>query len=375
MSSDPFLASLSSRGQELFIRSFLGLYRNANWDKDGQLAGNRQRPVVSGTVRSAASSLAATMRHHHKQSPFHQQGSANLRPALRALLRAFENTDPAPQRQKAITPKFLRCLFDATGAGAPASPLFDTAPATTADLAIGGFFFAVRSCEYSKAKQPGKTKIINLAGVLFRDNAKRLVKHDNPHLGSLAEYVTITFVEQKCGEKMDCRTQQRTGDLALCPVLRYVSVVQRIRRLIPDCTGDTTINTIKINGKILQIDNTFTRKLFRDTCSNFGGKATFGFDPHEIGNKSLRSGAAMSLFLQHVSGDRIMILGRWASRAFLDYIRPQVLEWTNNMSRTMIQTDNFLDAPNLPARDEPRPTFTPFNGPSTIIMPRFHLYH
>jgi hypothetical protein len=140
----------------------------------------------------------------------------------------------------------------------------------------------------------------------------------------------------------------------------------------------TTINTIRINGKILQIDNAFTRKLFRDTCRNFGGKVNFGFDPHEIGNKSLRSGAAMSLFLQNVSGDRIMILGRWASRAFLDYIRPQVLEWTNNMSRTMIQNESFLDAPNLPTTvqpDEYRPNFTPFNGPSTIIMPRFHLHH
>jgi hypothetical protein len=87
--------------------------------------------------------------------------------------------------------------------------------------------------------------------------------------------------------------------------------------------------------------------LFRATCGNFGGKATFGFDPYEIGNKSLHSGATMSLFLQNESSDRIMILGCWVSRTFLVYIRPQVLKWTNNMSRTMIQTNNFLDAPNL----------------------------
>jgi hypothetical protein len=91
-----------------------------------------------------------------------------------------------------------------------------------------------RSCEYSKAKQPGKTKIVNLDGVLFRDSAKPVVQYGNLRLGSLAEYVTITFVDQKCGEKIDCRTQQRSGDLTLCPVLCYVSVVQRIRRLIPE---------------------------------------------------------------------------------------------------------------------------------------------
>jgi hypothetical protein len=40
-----------------------------------------------------------------------------------------------------------------------------------------------------------------------------------------------------------------------------------------------------------------------------------------------------------------MILGRWSSDAFLVYIRPQVLEWTNNMSCDMIHLDSFFDAP------------------------------
>jgi hypothetical protein len=125
----------------------------------------------------------------------------------------------------------------------------------------------------------------------------------------------------------------------VCPLLPYVSVDQRIKCLVPDCTGTTTINSIWINGKILQIDNPFTQELFRAFC----------FGLHEIGNKSLRPGAAiMSLFLHNVLGDRVMTLGSWASQAFLDYIWPKVLEWTNSMSQTMIQTDSFLDALNCP---------------------------
>jgi hypothetical protein len=51
-----------------------------------------------------------------------------------------------------------------------------------------------------------------------------------------------------------------------------------------------------------------------------------------------------------------MILGRWSSDAFLVYIRPQVLEWTNNMSCDMIHLDSFFDAPHrdLVAPDDPR---------------------
>ena len=39
-----------------------------------------------------------------------------------------------------------------------------------------------------------------------------------------------------------------------------------------------------------------------------GGKHTFGFDPDEIGTKSIRSGAAMSLFLMDHQPHKIMMI-------------------------------------------------------------------
>jgi hypothetical protein len=101
-----------------------------------------------------------------------------------------------------------------------------------------------------------------------------------------------------------------------------------------------------MNSRKLKTDSitsTFTLDLIRKTCGDQGGKTMFGFDPMEIRNKSLRSGAVMSLFLMKHSSDRIMILGRWKSRAFLDYIRPQVIEWTSCLSGDMISFDNFTD--------------------------------
>ena len=52
----------------------------------------------------------------------------------------------------------------------------------------------------------------------------------------------------------------------------------------------------------------------------------------------------MGLFLMNHPVAKIMILGRWSSDAFLDYIRPQVLEWTNQLSTDMIRNDSFFDA-------------------------------
>jgi hypothetical protein len=329
-------------------------------------------------VRSAASSLAAAFRHHIQHSPFHVQGSPNMRPTLRALLRAYDNTDPAPQRQKAITPKLLRYLFQSTGLAT--DNLRDSAPAVMADITIAGFFFAMRSCEYSTTPVPGKTKIIILSGIVFRTESKQLIDPTDPILLVLAQYVTITFVDQKTGKKMDPRTQQRTDHPFLCPVLRYASVIQRIHRLVPHWNPQTQVNTLRVDRKTFHITNTFVRKLLRATCQNFGGKATFGFDPAEIGNKSIRSGAAMALFLQNVSSTRIMLLGRWASEAFLVYIRPQVLEWTNNMSRDMINIDSFFQAdmsqPTTAPANAPRRQANPFNGSLIpITIPRLHLEH
>ena len=66
-----------------------------------------------------------------------------------------------------------------------------------------------------------------------------------------------------------------------------------------------------------------------------------------------------------------MIMGRWKSTAFMDYIRPQVLEWTNIMSRDMIKHDSFIDAATAPQQG---PLASPFSG-YDLIVPRFHLAH
>ena len=51
----------------------------------------------------------------------------------------------------------------------------------------------------------------------------------------------------------------------------------------------------------------------------------------------------MALFLMDHSTDKIMILGRWKSKAFMVYIRPQVLEWTNIMAEDMARAGDFRD--------------------------------
>ena len=68
-----------------------------------------------------------------------------------------------------------------------------------------------------------------------------------------------------------------------------------------------------------------------------------GFSHKEIGNKSIQSGVAMALSLKGHSAEKIMLLGRWKSTCFLDYIRPQVIEWVNLFSLDMISFEHFFE--------------------------------
>jgi hypothetical protein len=85
----------------------------------------------------------------------------------------------------------------------------------------------------------------------------------------------------------------------------------------------------------------------------------------------------MSLFLMNHPVHKIMILGRWSSDAFLVYIRPQVLEWTNNMSRDMINNETFLDATDSRRTkpEDPRTRETPLQANRSFVPNQLQIHH
>jgi hypothetical protein len=262
-------------------------------------------------------------------------------------------------------------------AGVRLNPSHDSAFATIAELAIFGYFFAMRSCENTSTPKPGRTKIVCLLGLIFRDHCKRVISHCHPGL-SIAVYITVVFVSQKNHRKMDKRTQRRTSDPILCPVKRAALLVEHILCRVPNHSTATTINTVQIQGATLTLTGQFLRDRLRATCSTYGGKAEFGFDAHVIGTKSIWSGAAMSLFLMNNSSNRIMLLVRWLSKAFPAYIHPQVLEWMNNMAMDMTQADSFLDVGTFDQANSDTPRIRPdrFHGPdAALVIPRMYLHH
>ena len=188
------------------------------------------------TVLEATGYFATAFWNHLQPSPLHIEGSAQLLPATHSLFKAFENANPAPNQQRAITPKY-------TLAGLAFPESRDTPPAIAADLAIVGLFFAIRSCKNTIATpQPGKTKTVDMLGLTFLDNNKLEIPQDHPGL-ALAVYVTFLFADQKNRDKNARQTQKRTNNPVLCTVRRAASLIKRIRRLVPDFSGSSTFNT------------------------------------------------------------------------------------------------------------------------------------
>lgn len=327
--------------------------------------------MVANTVRQATSLLGSAFRGNFKQSPFHNPNAPNLRPVIRSLMQAYTNADPSTKRQRAITPKLLRGMYSLSGAELPESR--DSHFAITSEIAIVGFFFAMRSCECTSTPTPGRTSIISLQGVVFRNTDNQIVPHNDPSLNQ-SRYVTLTFQNQKNGCKDDKRTHTRSGDPVLCPVLQLASLVQRIYRLVPDSSPATTINTTIAGKRTILLPSTLLLKHLRTSCSLLGGFGTFGYGPTDIGTRSIRSGAAMGLFLMDHSVTKIMLMGRWSSDAFLNYIRPQVLEWTNQLSADMIHHNSYFDATD-PRRDPPDAPRTPSRRSTVSRTLALHLHH
>ena len=376
LGSDPYLDTIPNDKERILLaRGFVLRHRTFDFDPEGRAAAEREKPMVSSTIRDAISSVASAFRQRGRLSPFHLQNGVNdsgsmMHPNVKALLKGFESLDLPPARQKAVTPALLRDLYSL------AQTMTAGGSQHTADLILGAYFFAMRACEFCETERPGKTKKLTLRNVTFRDTNSQLVLNTDPELATKAAFVTICFVDQKNGTKMEKRSQRRSGKRILCPVAAWVSVVQRVIRAFPEESDkeDLPVCAYKMAGHRGEITSSQVIRLLRTTCQVYDGENRYGIAESEIGTRSIRSGAAMALAVQgNASDKKIMMLGRWKSLAFLNYIRPQVLEWAGSASSDMTQVRKFLDIGGRQTTTTMRPTPQP-NNTVAEELPRFHLF-
>jgi ankyrin repeat protein len=117
------------------------------------------------------------------------------------------------------------------------------------------------------------------------------------------------------------------------------------------------------------------------------GEHILGITKEEVGTHSMRSGAAMKMYLGECAVLTIMLIGCWLSNAFLCYIRKQVMEFSQNVAKKMLTCQNFCHIPDIHRRipqDDPRQQNNPNNSETQrnvggnmlcqACLPAFSLY-
>jgi hypothetical protein len=345
--------------KDLFLESFskhqrikiVGAFALALWE--GWFSGPAYDRLVESTISGTVSYVCATFRENGFPNPS-LDDDARTGFLLQRLYRGFKNADPAEKHQKTI----------------PMSVIAEIGRKTISELSIAvsqltslAIFFACRSCEYLKvpAADQCQTTILRLHNIRFFRNGE-LINHDDDEL-EFSDCVSLTFEKQKKDKKMDTVTQIASGDTKLCPVRSAAAIVRRIRGY-NGTTADTPTSAVLINNRITQVTSENVINALRDAVVAIG-EHRLGITKDQIGTHSIRSGAAMAMYLGECAVFTIMLIGRWLSDAFLRYIRKQVMEFSQNVAKKMITYQNFRHIPDIHRRiprDDPRQRNNPNNA-------------
>jgi len=296
--------------------------------RESRFGHGRSRNIKAESVRATLDGVVQAYKLADRADP-RLDADGKFAFVLQRQLRGYSVNDTPDSPQVAITASVLRKFYDLS---------ISLADKALCELFIGAFFFAVRSCKYVKVSGQRKTKILMVKNISFL-KGRRTVPHSDPFL-HLADCISITFENQKRDTKNDTITQHRSSNSLLCPVRIWASIVRRLSSY-PSFSQNMMVNSFLLtDGSIHLFTGTGLLKKLRRAATALGPDV-LGFTSSQIGLHSARSGAAMGMYLTGVPVFMIMLLGRWASDAFLRYIRKQVKEFSSGISEKMIMNENF----------------------------------
>ena len=311
--------------------------------------------MASGSIKSTINNVVASFRREGRPNPT-RDGDGQLAWILSRQYRAYKNFDPKESHEKAIPSCILiRIAQNQTS---------ETTRAIS-QLIIGAFFFACRSCEYLRVTNPAgmRTKQLTLSNIAFFKNGTRLHHIADAQQLHSADSVSITFETQKNDRKFDTVTQWRTSHNFLCPVKQWASIVTRIYSYNGTNTN-TPVSTVLRHNRL---DNISPREVILSLQDAVvaHGEDDLRIYRHEIGTHSIRSGAAMAMYLGGVPVFAIMMIGRWSSDAFMRYIRKQIEEFTFDVSSRMLTMQHFRHVPNHSTRN---PQTSEYGGSASFMI-------
>jgi hypothetical protein len=138
---------------------------------------------------------------------------------------------------------------------------------------------------------------------------------------------------------MDTVSLMASEDLLLYPVRAAAAIKRQIIKY-PVSSKNSPILKVLLNGIIDQVTSSHMIDALRDTVVAIR-EVTLGVKEEEVGTHLIRSGAAMTMYIDKCPIFMIMLIGCWSSNAFLCHIRKQVIEFSQNVAKMMLSCQNF----------------------------------
>jgi hypothetical protein len=264
--------------------------------------------LAKGSISSAISHVCQTFRKHGRPNPSLDNYSKTGF-LLQQELRAFKKADPAEKHQKAIPMSVISAL---------AKQQLSKLDQAIIQLTGLGMLFAFRSCEYLKTlhAEQLQTEQLCMRNISFFKNGN-IIPHAHPDL-EFVDCVSITFECQKQEDKHNTITQESSGDLVLC-AMRFAAGPVRCIWSYKGTDSNTRVSAYISNGVVDHVASAQVINALRDVVESIG-ETQLGIAKHKIGTHSIRSVAAMAMYIGECPVYMIMLLGCWSSDAFLRYI-------------------------------------------------------
>jgi hypothetical protein len=290
---------------------------------------------MSSTIRAALDGVAQTFRLTNQfESPIHD-AAGRLDPLLALQLKKYADDDPGPKPQQAIPLEVIRKVQSWSR---------DELDVAIGQFVVTAFFFAMRSCEYSDVGGGRLTSVIRVDDVRFRRHGETLPSAEQTQSQD-ADAVTVTFRKQKNGDKGATLTQHRNenpNQSDICPVRTLAELTARVRGYERPGRTNLRINAIVTadSDELQHVSSKSILKQLRD-ATKLAGEERLGLRADCIGTHSIRSGAAMAMYLAGVPSETIQLVGRWRSRTFMRYLRIQVPDSTIGVTARMTNRQTF----------------------------------
>ncbi len=257
-------------------------------------------PLAKKSVTNTINAVAATFRENGREDP-HRDAERNVGRLLQWQLRLYAKNDPKEKQQKDLPLCVHRLILSSQSTELRCA---------TGEIPAAVHFWAMRLCEYSKVPkvEQRQMKQLCLRNITFIKGGN-ILDHSSPELIS-TDCISITFERQKNDRKSDTVTQWRMTDPVMCPVKLWASIITRILTY-KGTNKDSPVSLARHRNKIISITSEMISNLLKDGVVTIG-ETKLGIQRSEVGTHSIRSGAAMAMYLAGVPIFLIMLIGRWS---------------------------------------------------------------